>query len=133
MQKLTEIASQFVLEGQIESVKPLGEGFINDTFLVRTYSDAPDYILQRKNKAVFPDVPGMMENIAKVTAHIRRRVEAEGGNPLREVLTVVPSKNGALYFVDEEGEYWAVSLFIADTIAYDRADTPLLLSREVKA
>lgn len=36
MQKLTEIASQFVLEGQIESVKPLGEGFINDTFLVRT-------------------------------------------------------------------------------------------------
>ncbi len=126
MQKLIDIASQFALEGTIESVKPIGEGFINDTFIVRTAGDAPDYILQRKNKSIFPDVPAMMDNIAKVTAHIRERVEAEGGNPLREVLTIVPTKDGALYFVDGEGEYWAVSLFIADTIAYDRADTPAL-------
>ena len=92
MQKLIDIASQFALEGTIESVKPIGEGFINDTFIVRTAGDAPDYILQRKNKSIFPDVPAMMDNIAKVTAHIRERVEAEGGNPLREVLTIVPTK-----------------------------------------
>lgn len=122
MQKLNEIASQFALDGSIESIKPLGEGFINDTFIVRTAGDAPDYILQRKNKKVFPDVPGMMQNIAKVTGHIRRRVEAEGG----DVLTVVPAKNGELYYKDEDGEYWAVSLFIGGTIAYDRADTPAL-------
>lgn len=126
MQKLNEIASQFALDGSIESIKPLGEGFINDTFIVRTEGDAPDYILQRKNKNVFPDVPGMMQNIAKVTGHIRRRVEAEGGDVLREVLTVVPAKNGELYYEDEDGEYWAVSLFIDGTIAYDRADTPAL-------
>lgn len=126
MQKLNEIASQFALDGSIESIKPLGEGFINDTFIVRTAGDAPDYILQRKNKNVFPDVPGMMQNIAKVTGHIRRRVEAEGGDVLREVLTVVPAKNGELYYKDEDGEYWAVSLFIDGTIAYDRADTPAL-------
>lgn len=126
MQKLNEIASQFALDGIIESIKPLGEGFINDTFIVRTASDAPDYILQRKNKNVFPDVPGMMQNIAKVTGHIRRRVETEGGDMLREVLTVVPAKNGELYYKDEDGEYWAVSLFIDGTIAYDRADTPAL-------
>lgn len=126
MQKLNEIASQFALDGSIESIKPLGEGFINDTFIVRTAGDAPDYILQRKNKNVFPDVPGMMQNIAKVTGHIRRRVEAEAGDVLREVLTVVPAKNGELYYEDEDGEYWAVSLFIDGTIAYDRADTPAL-------
>lgn len=126
MQKLNEIASQFALDGSIESIKPLGEGFINDTFIVRTAGDAPDYILQRKNKNVFPDVPGMMQNIAKVTGHIRRRVEAEAGDVLREVLTVVPAKNGELYYEDENGEYWAVSLFIDGTIAYDRADTPAL-------
>lgn len=126
MQKLNEIASQFALDGSIESIKPLGEGFINDTFIVRTAGDAPDYILQRKNKKVFPNVPGMMQNIAKVTGHIRRRVEAEGGDVLRDVLTVVPAKNGELYYKDEDGEYWAVSLFIDGTIAYDRADTPAL-------
>ena len=126
MQKLSEIASHFALEGTVESVKALGEGFINDTYIVCTEGDTPDYILQRKNKNVFPEVPAMMDNIAKVTEHIRKLVIAQGGNPLREVLTLVPTKDGALYFVDEEGEYWAVSLFIADTIAYDRADTPAL-------
>ena len=74
--ELQEIASQFALEGAITAIDSLGEGFINDTFIVRTAGDAPDYILQRKNKSIFPDVPAMMENIRKVTDHIRRRVAA---------------------------------------------------------
>lgn len=45
---------------------------------------------------------------------------------MREVMTVVPTRDGRLYFVDEEGEYWAVTIFIADTVAYNRADTPEL-------
>ena len=56
-EKLLSIAERFDLEGAIASIKPLGEGFINDTFVIRTEGDAPDYILQRKNHAVFPDVP----------------------------------------------------------------------------
>ena len=60
-EKLLAIASQFALEGEIETIKPLGEGFINDTFTVVTVGDAPNYILQRKNHIVFPDVPGMMD------------------------------------------------------------------------
>ena len=66
-EKLIEIASQFAIEGEIASVKALGEGFINDTFVVTTAGDTPDYILQRKNHIVFPDVPGMMDNIKAVT------------------------------------------------------------------
>ena len=87
--ELQEIASQFALEGAITAIDSLGEGFINDTFIVRTAGDAPDYILQRKNKSIFPDVPAMMENIRKVTDHIRRRVAAAGGDPRREAMTVV--------------------------------------------
>ena len=56
-ENLREIASHFALEGPVTAIDSLGEGFINDTFIVRTEADAPDYILQRKNKAVFPDVP----------------------------------------------------------------------------
>ena len=78
---LKKIAEQFALEGAIASIDSLGEGFINDTFIVRTQGDAPDYILQRKNKEIFPNVPAMMENIRKVTEHIRRQVIAEGGDP----------------------------------------------------
>lgn len=124
--QLQEIASRFALDGPVAGIDSLGEGFINDTFIVRTEGDAPDYILQRKNKAIFTDVPAMMENIRKVTDHIRRRVAAAGGDPEREAMRVVPTHEGLLYHVDPAGDYWAVSVFIADTVAYNRADSPLL-------
>ena len=120
-EKLLSIAERFDLEGTIASIKPVGEGFINDTFVIRTEGDAPDYILQRKNHAVFPDVPGMMENILAVTEHIKAKV----ADPLRETLTVVRARDGKLY-VEDEGNFWAVCLFIADTSSFDRADSPEL-------
>ncbi len=125
-QKLLDIAGRFALEGEIRKIESLGQGFINDTFIIRSSEGAPDYILQRKNHAIFPDVPAMMDNILKVTAHIRKQVVAQGGDPLREVMTIVLTKEEGKPYVIVDGEYWTVSVFIADTIAYDRADTPEL-------
>ena len=120
-EKLFEIASHFALEGAVASVEALGEGFINDTFVVKTEGSAPNYILQRKNHVVFPDVPGMMDNIKAVTEHIKAKV----ADPMRETLTVVPATDGKLYHKDGEN-YWAVCLFIPDTVTYDRADSTAL-------
>lgn len=124
--ELTAIARNFKLEGQVEEVKPLGEGFINDTFIIKTVGDSPNYILQRKNKNIFSPIPAMMDNIQKVCLHIKKKVEQAGGDPLREAMTIIPGTDGKLYFLDEEDEYWAVCLFINDTIAYDAAETPEL-------
>ena len=120
-EKLFEIASQFAIEGEIAEINALGEGFINDTFVVTTAGAAPNYILQRKNHIVFPDVPGMMDNIKAVTEHIKAKVS----DPMRETLTIIPAKDGKLYVQDGEN-FWAVCLFIPDTASYDRADSPAL-------
>ena len=122
--RITGHSGPLCIEGPVVAIDTLGEGFINDTFIVRTGGDAPDYILQRKNKAVFPDIPAMMENIRKVTEHIRRRVAAEGGDPKREAMTVVPTLDGRLCHLDPQGEYWAVTVFIDDTVTYNKADSP---------
>ena len=123
---LTEIASNFQIDGEIIEVKNLGEGFINDTFIIKTSEGFPNYILQRKNKSIFSPIPAMMENIQKVCLHIKKKVEMAGGDPLREAMTVIHAKDGKLYFLDEEDEYWAVCLFIEDTIAYNAAESPEL-------
>ncbi len=120
-EKLLSIAEQFAIEGKVAAINALGEGFINDTYVVETEGDAPNYILQRKNHIVFPDVPGMMDNILAVTEHIKRKV----ADPMRETLTVVPAKDGKLYVQDGEN-FWAVCIFIPDTATYDRADKPEL-------
>jgi len=123
---LKKVAGQFQLAGTVKTVEPLGEGFINDTFINYTEEDSPKYILQRKNKRVFSPVPAMMENIQKVCDHIKAKVKKAGGDPMREAMTIIPANDGKLYFLDDEDEYWAVSLFIEDTIAYEAAETPEL-------
>ena len=124
---LRAIAEQFRIDGDVRTVRPLGEGFINDTFLIETEADnTPNYILQRKNRHIFTDIPAMMENIRRVTDHLKTKIKARGGDPRREALTVTPTKDGELYFLDAEGEYWAACEFIADTAAYQQADTPEL-------
>ncbi len=123
--KLTSIASKFSIEGNIVEIKPLGEGFINDTYIVKTDCES-NYLFQRKNKNIFQDVPSMMDNILKVCNHIKAKVAANGGDVNREAMTLTSTHEGALYFKDEEEEYWAMCLFIKDSVSYESADTPEL-------
>ena len=118
---LSEIASSFQIVETVKTIESLGAGFINDTFVIRTSEGAPDYILQRKNHLIFPDVPGMMDNIKAVTEHIKSKVQ----DPLRETLTVIPAKDGKLY-VEKDGNFWAVCVFIPGSMSYERAQTPEL-------
>ena len=115
--ELIEVASRFDLKGNVESVNTLGEGFINDTFIV-TMSDIPaKYILQKKNKNIFKDVPGMMDNIVAVTEHLKRKIVAYGGNPLRETLTQIPVLNApSMYYTLYKDEYWCMTLFIEESL-----------------
>ena len=136
---MLEIAEKFETTGKITEIKPLGPGFINDTFIVKTEGEgASKYILQRKNHLIFPDVPGMMKNIELVTEHIKKKVVAAGGDPMREVLTVTKRRPqtmseaekkdpaGNLYYRDEDGNYWAMCVFIEGSVTYEKADTPEL-------
>ena len=116
--RLLYIANQFALEGEVASIEALGEGFINDTYIIKSVGNAPDYILQRKNHVVFPDVPGMMDNIKAVTEHIKRKV----ADPMRETLTIVTTKDGKLYH-KEDDNFWAVCLYIPNTLTYSRAES----------
>ncbi|MDR0825317.1 MAG: aminoglycoside phosphotransferase family protein [Prevotella sp.] len=126
---LAKIGKAFAFEGTIKEIRPLGEGLINDTFFVETEGDSPNYILQRKNKNIFKDIPSMMDNIFRVTTHLKNKITAQGGDPLREALTVTPTTDGKLYFKDEENECWAACLFIEDTITYQYADSPELATQ----
>ncbi len=124
---LNHIASKFQLDGNVESIRPLGEGFINDTFFVKTVGDKhADYLLQRKNKNIFKDVPGMMGNIQKVTTHLKTKIAALGGDTSREAMTLITTDENELFFIDEKGEYWTVCLFIKDNLTYESADSPEL-------
>ena len=123
---LPDVAANFSMKGTFANARPFGSGHIHDTFLVRTREhDCPDYILQRINHAIFQDVPRLMENIVRVTNHIRAKLsDFPGANPEREVLTVIPAADGSNFHRDGNGNYWRCYLFIDRHRSYDLVDSP---------
>lgn len=103
--------------GEIKSVSPYGNGHINDTFLVVT--DSKRYILQRINDSVFPNPREVMENIEKVTSHIRQKATHDKE---RATLTVVRTNDGEVVFEDSIGSYWRMYDFVEGTVARDRVE-----------
>ena len=117
MESKLDIINQFAIEGTVDTVKPLGNGLINDTYLVKTTGDAtPDYVLQRINHHIFTDVDGLQRNIVAVTNHLRAKLQAQGMTDLnRRVLSFIPlaTDPSLTYFFDGES-YWRLSRFIPD-------------------
>lgn len=108
------ILSHFIIDGEVSEVKPLGNGLINDTYMVVTQSSlTPNYVLQRINNAVFQDVDLLQHNIEVVTSHIRTKLTNKGEQDInRKVLTFIQTHSGKTYYCDEQGRYWRVSLLI---------------------
>ena len=93
-----------------------GEGHINDTFVVWRADHTKRFILQRINTDTFTDPAGLMENICGVTRHLRAKIQAEGGDPGRECLNVIPTLSGASYYIDTEGNAWRAYDFVENTV-----------------
>lgn len=123
---LSGLVSQFDIQLTIEEIVPFGNGFINDTYLVKTLpASAPDYMLQRKNHQIFKNVPGMMNNILITTDHIRNKLIAAGEKEVdRKVMTYYPAKDGKMFVNDNEGNFWTMFLFIADCLVVESIQKP---------
>ena len=128
--KTIEMARRFALpQGEI-TAEPYGNGHINDTLCVcvKTQEGTCRYIMQRVNRYVFKRPEDVIANIARVTEYLRGIIAAEGGDPARETLTLVPTADGKLFAYDEDGELWRMYLFIEGTISRDLPDTPELFA-----
>lgn len=112
---------------QCSYVKPFGEGHINETYAVYMPTEAGEefaYILQRVNNNVFKDPAGVMENIFGVTEYLRNVIREEGGDPDRETLSCIKTKDGCTYFEDSEGQPWRCYNYIPNSVCYQLVEEP---------
>ncbi len=93
---------QFCLDGALRSLRPCGNGHINRTWRAVTDTGA-EYLIQLVNTDVFRDMDGLMENISRVTEHVREKIRQDGGDPDRETMLIVPALDGKLYCMTKEG------------------------------
>ena len=123
MNLLNPIIEKFPEIKNVESVRPLTAGLINQTYLVTTQEGTPNFILQCINHNIFKDVDLLQNNIECVTDHIRKKLEASGEKDLdRKVLRFAIAENGKTYYFDGE-KYWRACVFIEGSLTLD-AVTP---------
>ncbi|MBE6558667.1 MAG: aminoglycoside phosphotransferase family protein [Ruminococcaceae bacterium] len=122
---IKSVAAHFSFGGTLANIKELTAGNINVTYrLTYTEDGLPhQYIIQRINTNAFKDPVSLMDNVGKVTAHIRASYQAEGINPDRRVLTFVPSDNGTLLYTDPEGGAWRAYHYVDGVTAYDQIES----------
>jgi Ser/Thr protein kinase RdoA (MazF antagonist) len=133
---LASIAERFQLPGRFVSAVRYGSGHINETYLVELDDGGGRrrWLLRRINHVVFRDVEGLMENIVRVTEHIRRKLSEEHDTDIpRHVYSVLPTKNGEWYTRSEGDEYWRALTFIEGAHTYDVLETPEQAYQAAKA
>ena len=118
-----EILSKFAVSGKLLSCEGFGEGHINVTELVCIDENgAPtNYILQRLHPTAFPNVPGLMDNINRVTLFLSEKLKNRGKDPMRGTLNMVPTRSGHTYFFDGT-YYYRLCHFIENSVAYQKVE-----------
>ena len=105
--QLENAIKQFCGDRQTSGGANYGSGHINDTYriVLENGEDAPAevLILQRMNTEIFTEPVLLMENIANVTGHLKKKIAENGGDPKRETLSIVSAQDGKPYYVDEAG------------------------------
>ncbi len=134
-EKLLKIIDNFPFEGELVEVKKTGTGLINSTYIVICNDSNIDhkYILQLINPNVFKKPDELMSNIMNVTGFLRNKIALDGGNPERETLTFLYTKDNTAYYRDEDGACWRAYNYIGNCCTYDKIDEPIKCYRSAKA
>jgi len=122
--ELDRICAAFDCPGAWISSCPIPSGHINDTYCSEFDETGRrvKYVNQRINHHVFREPELLMENIERVTRFARERIAASGGDPDRESLTIIPTRDGKSYHRTPEGTYWRMFRFIDGARTYDRVE-----------
>lgn len=114
------IAGKFFPEGKFHLCEPYGSGHIHETFLLVKSSGAniKKFILQRFNNSVFKEPEKVLNNIRKITAHLKKNI----GLPGSLYLSMVPTINNIYWYKDESDNYWRCFDFIEGSYSIDRVE-----------
>lgn len=121
------VAAAFAIPGRWLGSEPLRTGWINET-LVASFDDGgrrTRYVQQRINRTVFRAPEQVMENVARVTAHVLAKLEREDA-PERErrALRLVPARDGAPCWRDPAGETWRTWRYVEGARSRDVVASP---------
>ena len=125
---LNEVIQAYDFPATLMSADRYGNGHINETFCLVCQpqeGQAIRYILQGLSVAAFPRQDELMENFIGITSHLRKKIEAAGGDVMRETLNLVPTRDGKPYYTDSTGRVWRLTNYVEGTVCLQKATAEL--------
>ncbi len=122
---IEKISEVFSLNGNFTGYEKINNGHINSTYNLIFENDGriDKYVLQMVNTAVFKNLDGLMDNIVAVTKHIsKKNKENNVEDAERRTLTFLPCNNGKYYYLDENGNYWRLYIYVDDVYTCNTID-----------
>ena len=132
---LAEVLGAYDFPAPLLGAVRYGQGHINDTFCGLCQpqeGDCSRFVLQGLSSAAFPHPEELMENFIGITSYLREKVGAAGGDPARETLSLVKTRDGKDFYTDSNGKVWRLTPFIEDTDCFQSA-TPELFEASARA
>ncbi len=123
------IADHFGITGVIAHTEEIHSGNINHTYLVAVQeaNSQKEYVFQKINTFVFKKPEEVMDNILKVTEHIKKKLLAAHGSYNRRVLSFLVGDDGKPYYYTASNKhFWRVYEYINHAVAYDQVIKPEL-------
>jgi hypothetical protein len=117
---IQSVGELFGIEGEFVSSKSLGNGNINETFLV-TYENQQKsrYVFQRINHNIFTKPIELMDNYFRVCEHIKNKVKASREDRTHRSIDVVLTKSGEKCCKLDNGDYWRCYKYLEGTKSYE--------------
>jgi len=116
---IEEIVSHFNIKAEYLDFEKNTTGHINESYFINTRAtDHPGYFLQWINNNIFKNVEGLMDNISAVTGHLASKL-AQNKDLAFKVLEVIPCNNGKNFYLDPDGQYWRLYIFIDNAHGYN--------------
>ena len=131
---IRSIAEHFQIQGEFLSAEPYGSGHINDTYcgIYNQGGARVRFIHQRINHNVFKNPVALMDNVQRVTTHLRTKLGGQYDIG-RKMLTLIPTRDGRPYYRDAAGNYWRTYIFIERARTYDAVESPQQAFEAAKA
>ena len=118
----------------MQSICELGQGNVNDTYLVITdASQKNKYVLQRINQSVFKHPHLIAENIDTVSRHIKQKLEKEPTRPDWKIISLINCLNGDTLYKESEESIWRMTSFAENTKIFQKVDSAALARETGKA
>jgi len=132
---INEVLGAYELPGDLMKAGRYGEGHINDTYRVTVRAAdgrSLRYMLQRISREAFPHPEELMQNFVAITGFLRRKILAAGGDPDRETLSLVRTRDGKDFHTDAQNNVWRLVPFVEGTVCLQEA-TPELFEASARA